>query len=173
MLNTAVRTANLINTSGHSHRTHLMRWRRAPNPKHVRPMFPVLAGIRGRKSTTCNMGISLLCAHAMCATQYHRCAIHDISSYLPPCPNSSSAAYCWIPPITAAADLYQVTSTESLRIIHHTLFFFFRQQTSSFQCYRSRRHLIFDFEAPAPMGILNYEFWIPFNWLLPFCCPYS
>lgn len=32
-----------------------MRCRRAPNPKQVLPMLPVLAGIIGRKSTTCNM----------------------------------------------------------------------------------------------------------------------
>lgn len=33
----------------------MIRCRRAPKPKQVRPIFPVLAGIRGRKRTTCNM----------------------------------------------------------------------------------------------------------------------
>lgn len=41
--------------------TYLIRCRRAPKPKHVRPMFPVLAGIRGRKSTTCSIWSPIAC----------------------------------------------------------------------------------------------------------------
>lgn len=35
-------------------RTYRIRCRRAPSPKHVRPIFPVLEGIKGRNRTTCS-----------------------------------------------------------------------------------------------------------------------
>lgn len=34
--------------------SYRMRCRRAPKPRQVRPMFPVFAGMRGRKRTTCS-----------------------------------------------------------------------------------------------------------------------
>lgn len=62
--------------------TYLIRCRRAPKPRHVRPMFPVLAGIRGRKSTTCSMVADRLPIHRSPVSSLSSCPLYPCRSSL-------------------------------------------------------------------------------------------
>lgn len=76
--------------------TYLIRCRRAPKPKHVRPMFPVLAGIRGRKSTTCSMVADRLPIHryprSALSSCFSLCPCRIVSFSLPKSPQLSVGA---------------------------------------------------------------------------------